>query len=58
MLEARALVTIPTSRVAFSVRIGQVPVIAKPDRITASRNVSHPVLTTPVLPLVSDCLNA
>ena len=58
MLEARAFVTIPTSRVAFSVRIGHVPVIAKPERITASRNVSQPVLTIPLLPFVSDCLKA
>ena len=35
---------------AFSVRIGQVPVIAKPDRITASRNVSQPVLEDPRVP--------
>ena len=32
-----------------SVRIGQVPVIAKPARITASRKVSQPVLAVPSL---------
>ena len=39
------------SRAPRSVRIGQVPVIANPDRITASRNVSQPVLAVPVSPL-------
>ena len=41
-----------------SVRIGQVPVIVKPDRITASKNVSQPVLAVPESAFVSDCLKA
>ena len=58
MLDASAFVTMPTRRVAFSVRIGQVPVIANPERITASRNVSQPVLAIPESPFCSDCLKA
>ena len=34
--------------IASSVRIGQVPLMAKPARITASRKVSQPVLAVPV----------
>ena len=58
MLEARALVPIPIMRFPSSVRMGHVPEIANPDRITASRKVSQPVLTMPALPFVSDCLKA
>ena len=58
MLEASALTPMLMDRAPRSVRIGQVPVIANPDRITASRNVSQPVLTVPDSPFVSDCLNA
>ena len=47
MLEARALVSYRDLPVFSSVRIGQVPLIAKPARITASRNVSQPVLAVP-----------
>ena len=47
MLEARALVRYLDSESARSVRIGQVPVMAKPARITASRKVSQPVLAVP-----------
>ena len=57
MLEARALK--PFFRFpVYSVRIGQVPVMEKPDSITAARKVSQPVLAMPVSPLVSDCLKA
>ena len=58
MLEAKAFVPMPIIRFPSSVRMGHVPLTAKPDRITASRNVSQPVLTIPVLPFVSDCLKA
>jgi hypothetical protein len=58
MLEASALVPMPLDRAPRSVRIGQVPVIAKPARITASRKVSHPVLAVPSSSSLSDCLNA
>jgi hypothetical protein len=58
MLEARALVPIPIDLALRSVRIGQVPVIENPDRITASRKVSHPVLEIPVSPFCSACLKA
>ena len=58
MLDASAFAPEPTIRFPSSVRIGQVPVSAKPARITASRNVSHPVLDVPASPLVSLCLNA
>ena len=44
--------------VTNSVRIGHVPVIVNPERITASRNVSQPVLAVPASPFPSDCLNA
>jgi len=37
---------------------GQVPVVAKPARITASRKVSQPVLALPSVLSVSDCLKA
>jgi hypothetical protein len=43
---------------ARSVRIGQVPLTTKPARITASRNVSQPVLEVPSSGPVSACLNA
>ena len=43
---------------ASSVRIGQVPLMAKPARITASRKVSQPVLAVPSSPSLSDCLKA
>ena len=58
MLEARTLVPMPVDLAVRSVRIGQVPVIAKPDRITASRKVSQPVLAVPLSLFVSDCLKA
>ena len=48
----------PVDLAVRSVRIGQVPVIAKPDRITASRKVSQPVLAVPLSLFVSDCLKA
>ena len=49
---------VPIMPVASSVRIGQVPLIAKPARITASRKVSQPVLAVPSSPSLSDCLKA
>ena len=58
MLEARALVSDADHATGRSVRIGQVPVMAKPARITASRKVSQPVLAVPSAPSVSDCLKA
>jgi len=58
MLEARALVPLAIIRPEPSVRIGQVPVMAKPARITASRKVSQPVLEVPSALSVSDCLKA
>ena len=58
MLEARALVSMPSYVFVSSVRIGQVPVRAKPARITASRKVSQPVLDVPVSLSLSDCLKA
>ena len=48
MLEARALVSILTLPVVSSVRIGQVPVSAKPALSTASRKVSQPVEAVPL----------
>ena len=48
----------PIIRLPSSVRMGHVPVTAKPARITASRKVSQPVLEVPASPLVSDCLKA
>ena len=48
----------PRCRLSRSVRIGHVPVTAKPARITASRNVSQPVLAVPVSLSLSDCLKA
>jgi hypothetical protein len=45
-------------RLLNSVRMGQVPVMAKPALMTASRNVSHPVLDVPSAPSFSDCLKA
>ena len=51
MLEARALVPMPSMRFLRSVRIGQVPLMAKPARITASRKVSQPVLAVPFIAL-------
>src|SRR5260221_2693114 len=47
MLEARAVELIPRDLVARSVLIGQVPLRAKPARITAPRNVSQPGLAGP-----------
>jgi len=44
MLEARALEPMPVCDCQVSVRIGHVPVVAKPARMTASRKVSQPVL--------------
>jgi hypothetical protein len=41
-----------------SVRIGQVPLMAKPASITAARKVSQPVLVVPSPPSLSDCLKA
>jgi hypothetical protein len=41
-----------------SVRIGQVPLMAKPARMTASRKVSQPVLAVPSALSFSDCLKA
>ena len=41
----------PIMRLLSSVRIGQVPLMAKPARITASRKVSQPVLAVPVVAL-------
>ena len=58
ILDARAFVPIATCRVFISVRIGHVPLIAKPARITASRKVSQPVLAVPSSPALSDCLKA
>jgi hypothetical protein len=55
---ARALVPEPIIRLLSSVRIGQVPVMAKPARITASRKVSQPVLAVPFSPWLSACLKA
>jgi len=45
-------------RFSRSVRIGQVPVIAKPAWMTASRKVSQPVLAVPASLSFSDCLKA
>ena len=56
--DARTFVPRPKSLLLFSVLKGQVPMIAKPDRIAASRNVSQPVLAVPASPFVSDCLKA
>lgn len=42
----------------YSVRIGQVPLMPKPARITASKNVSQPVLAVPSSVSVSACRNA
>jgi hypothetical protein len=58
MLEARALDAVSRKRPDRSVRIGHVPVIPNPARITASRKVSHPVLAVPASISLSDCLNA
>lgn len=58
MLEASAFVPLPTMRLLSSVRMGQVPLTPNPERITASKNVSHPVLDVPASPLLSDCLKA
>ena len=58
MLEASAFESAPRIRLLSSVRMGQVPVREKPARITASRNVSHPVLWVPDSSSVSACLNA
>ena len=58
MLDARALVPMPIIRFPNSVRIGHVALTANPDRITASRNVSQPVLAIPASPFFSDCLKA
>ena len=58
MLEARALVPEPIMRLSNSVRIGQVPEMAKPASITAARKVSQPVLVVPSVPPLSDCLKA
>ena len=58
MLEARALVPIPVDLVSRSVRIGQVPVMAKPASNTACKKVSQPVLEVPDPLLVSLCLKA
>src|SRR5208337_2093751 len=41
-----------------SVRIGHVPLTAKPASIAARRKVSQPVLEIPSALSVSDCLNA
>ncbi len=49
--EPSRLVPMSVGLAIRSVRIGQVPVIEKPERITASRNVSQPVLAVPVPPL-------
>jgi len=56
--EARAFVPIPTDLAPRSVRIGQVPLMAKPARITASRKVAQPVDDVASLASVSDCLKA
>ena len=59
MLEARALVPmLIIATFPSSVRIGQVPLIPNPARITAPRKVSQPVLAVPSSPLASDCLKA
>ena len=58
MLEARALVPAPVMRRSSSVRIGQVPLMAKPAWITAPRKVSQPVEVVPLSPFFSDCLKA
>src|SRR5438093_86823 len=58
LLEASAFVPRRMARAPRSVRIGQVPVSANPARITASRNVSQPVLAVPASVSVSDCLKA
>src|SRR6266850_4574428 len=57
MLEARAfkLLFIPS---VLSVLTGHVPATERQEQITASRNVSQPVLAVPLLRFVSDCLNA
>ena len=58
MLDARALVPEPIMRLPSSVRMGQVPVRAKPACNTASRNVTQPVLWVPLSSCVSLCLKA
>ena len=58
MLEASAFDPITRMRYNCSVRIGHVPVMAKPAAITASKNVSQPVLETPRSSRLSACLNA
>jgi len=58
MLEARALVLELIMRLPSSVRMGHVPVMANPALMTASKNVSQPVLAVPDSVSVSDCLNA
>ncbi|OPZ30761.1 MAG: hypothetical protein BWY99_02918 [Synergistetes bacterium ADurb.BinA166] len=55
--EARALAPIPTGLLLSSVRIGHVPVTAKPASSTASRNDSQPGEVVS-FPFVSDCLKA
>ncbi len=57
MLEARALVPAAIIRLPSSVRIGQVPVTAKPALRTASRKVTQPVELVPDS-LVSEALKA
>ena len=57
MLEARTLMFFFKLPV-YSVRSGHVPVIANPALITASRNVSHPVLLRTPSDFSSDCLKA
>jgi hypothetical protein len=58
MLEASALVPEPIMRLLSSVRIGQVPLMAKPASITAARKVSQPVLVVPSSSSLSACLKA
>jgi hypothetical protein len=58
MLEARALVPEPIVRLPSSVRIGQVPLMAKLASMTAARKVSPPVFVVPSAPSLSDCLKA
>ena len=58
MLEARALVPELSIRLLSSVRIGQVPLMAKPASMTAARKVSQPVLVVPSSSSFSACLKA
>ena len=45
-------------RLLSSVRIGQVPLMAKPASMTAAKKVSQPVFVVPSAPSLSACLKA